>query len=530
MLKRLHIENYALIEELDIQLESGFTVITGETGAGKSILLGAIALLLGGRADSHSILKGADKCVVEAEFDGYHIMREVTVNGRSKASVNGKSASIGELKVLGDKLIDIHSQHQNLLLSKEDFQMQVLDLLEGTSLTDYTKAYDKLVEADEQLKNAKEAMHRSREDEEYMRYQLEELDNFSPTAGEDEVLDEELRKLSHAEDIKSGLSETYELLDNDEAGALDTLRQAERTLSSIADVCSSAEELSERISSTIIELRDIADTLSSEADDIDIDPQRLQEVQERLDQLNTLEHKHHVSSSEELVVLWQELQKKLSIIDDADVNIEELKRALAIAKEAAGKEADKLTAKRRKAAALLHQEMETRLRQLGMPNIRFEVMITRGELQPTGQDRIVYLFQANKNAPLLPISEIASGGEVARVMLAIKALISGKVTLPTIIFDEIDTGTSGQMAQQMGYIMQEMGREGRQVVSITHLPQIAACGQHHLKVWKQDTEDATRSHISVLTTEDRVQELAHMLSGSKVTKAAIENAKSLLNV
>ena len=246
--------------------------------------------------------------------------------------------------------------------------------------------------------------------------------------------------------------------------------------------------------------------------------------------LNTLEHKHHVSSSEELITLWQDLQKKLSFIDDADVNLEELERALAKAKDNALKEADKLTMIRRKAAALLHQEMETRLRQLGMPNIRFEVMITRGELQPTGQDHIVYLFQANKNAPLLPISEIASGGEVARVMLAIKALISGKVSLPTIIFDEIDTGTSGQMAQQMGRIMQEMGKEGRQVISITHLPQIAACGQQHLKMWKQDTEEATRSHISVLTTEERIQELAHMLSGSKVTKAAIENAKSLLNV
>lgn len=529
MLKRLHIENYALIEQLDLKLDDGFTVITGETGAGKSILLGAIALLLGGRADSHSILKGAEKCTVEAEFDGYHVAREVTVNGRSKASINGKPAAVGELKALGDKLIDIHSQHQNLLLSKEDFQMQVLDLLENTSLSDYTQAYNDYIEADEQLKNAKEAMHRSHEDEEYLRYQLQELDDFSPTSGEDESLDDELRTLSHAEDIKSGLFEAYELLDNDDSGVLDNLRQAERTLSSIADVYSSADELSERISSTIIELRDIADTLSSEADDIDVNPQRLQDVQERLDRLNTLEHKHHVSSSDELITLWQDLQKKLCIIDNADVNIEELERALALAKDKALKEADKLTAIRRKAATLLHQEMETRLRQLGMPNIRFEVMITRGDLLPTGQDRIVYLFQANKNAPLLPISEIASGGEVARVMLAIKALISGKVSLPTIIFDEIDTGTSGQMAQQMGRIMQEMGREGRQVISITHLPQIAACGQHHLKMWKQDTEDATRSHISVLSTEERIQELAHMLSGSKVTKAAIENAKSLLN-
>ena len=529
MLKRLHIENYALIEQLDLTFEGGFTVITGETGAGKSILLGAIALLLGGRADSHSILNGADRCLVEAEFDGYHIVREVSTNGRSKATINGKAATVGELKTLGERLIDIHSQHQNLLLAQEDFQMQVLDLLEDTPTDEYRKAYDAMQEAEEQLTAAREAMHRSREDEEYMRYQLQELDELAPEAGEDETLEEELRTLSHAEDIREGLCEAYALLDNDDTGVLDMLKQAEHSLTNITDVYDKASELAERISSSVIELRDVAETLSAQAEDVEVNPQRLREVQDRIDHLDTLKRKHHASSSEELVQIWAELRRKTELIDNADVNIEELEHAFAKAKESAKKEAQRLTTIRRKAATRLHNEMETRLKQLGMPNIRFEVMMTTGELQASGQDRVVYLFQANKNAPMLPISEVASGGEVARVMLAIKALISGKVSLPTIIFDEIDTGTSGHMAQQMGHIMQEMGKEGRQVISITHLPQIAACGQHHLRVWKQDTEDATRSHLSVLSHEERITEIAHMLSGAEVTDAAIENAKALLN-
>lgn len=530
MLKRLHIENYALIEQLDLRLDDGFTVITGETGAGKSILLGAIALLLGGRADSHSILSGAEKCIVEAEFDQYMIVREVSTNGRSKASVNGKNVTVAELKALGEKLIDIHSQHQNLLLSQEDFQLQVLDLLEDADLSRYTRAYGQFTEAQQRLNAARAAMHRSREDEEYMRYQMQELEDFSPRDGEDESLEEELRTLSHAEDIKEGLLQSYDLLDADDGGVIDRLRLAEKNISSLVSVFPKAEELAERLSSALVELRDIAETLSSEAEEAEVNPERLQNVQERIDRLYSLEQKHRVSSSDELMHILKELHEKLDILDNAGVNIEALEEALTLAQKNAGEEADRLTTLRRKASERLHREMEQRLKELGMPNVRFEVMMTKGELLPTGQDRIVYLFQANKNAPLLPISEIASGGEIARVMLAIKALISGHVNLPTIIFDEIDTGTSGQMAQQMGRIMQEMGREGRQVISITHLPQIAACGQHHLRVWKQDTEEATRSHISVLNTEERITELAHMLSGKNVTPAAVENAKALLSI
>lgn len=530
MLKRLHIENYALIEQLDLRLEDGFTVITGETGAGKSILLGAIALLLGGRADSHSILSGAEKCVVEAEFDQYRIVREVSLNGRSKASVNGKSVTVGELKALGEKLIDIHSQHQNLLLSQEDFQLQVLDLLEDVDLSRYAQTYQQFIEAEQRLNAAKAAMHRSREDEDYMRYQLQELEDFSPTEGEDESLEEELRTLTHAEDIKESLMVSCDLLESDEGGIIDRLRQTERSVSSITNVFPKADELAGRLSSALVELRDIASTLSSEAEDIEVNPERLQSVQERIDRLYSLEQKHHVTSSDELITLLKELHEKLDILDNAGVGIDALDEALKLARNEAEEEASHLTALRRKSSERLHREMEKRLKELGMPNVRFEVMMTKGELLPTGQDRIIYLFQANKNAPLLPISEIASGGEIARVMLAIKALISGHVNLPTVIFDEIDTGTSGQMAQQMGRIMKEMGREGRQVISITHLPQIAACGQHHLRVWKQDTEEATRSHISVLNTEERITELAHMLSGKNVTNAAIENAKALLSL
>lgn len=529
MLHRLHIENYALIEHLDLTLEDGFTVITGETGAGKTILLGAIALLLGGRADSHSILNGADKCTVEAEFDGYQIRREVTVSGRSKATINGKSATVGELKALGEQLIDIHSQHQNLMLSQEDFQLHVIDLLEDTSLEKYALAYEAYNAAARKLDAAREAMHRSQEDEKYMRYQLQELEDLSPTPGEDDALHEELRTLAHAEDIKNGMMEAYDKLDGEDTGVLDRLQQAERAIEGLTDVFEQAGELSERLSSTIIELRDIADTLYAEARDINDDPRRLEEVDERLGSLNAMEQKHHVASSDELIRIQEDLKEKLSFLDNADMNIDALEQALEKAQEKAQAEADKLTAIRRQAASRLHEEMEKRLQQLGMPHVRFEVMITKGELLANGQDRVVYLFQANKNAPLLPVSEVASGGEIARVMLAIKAMIAGKTALPTIIFDEIDTGTSGQMAEQMGRIMLDMGHEGRQVISITHLPQIAAKGQQHLRVWKQDTEDATRSHLSVLNGEERVEELAHMLSGSKVTKAARENAKALLN-
>ena len=285
MLKRLHIENYALIEQLDLRLEDGFTVITGETGAGKSILLGAIALLLGGRADSHSILSGAEKCVVEAEFDRYHILREVHTSGRSKASVNGKSVTVGELKALGEKLIDIHSQHQNLLLSQEDFQLQVLDLLEDADLSRYTQAYGQFTEAQQRLNAAKAAMHRSREDEEYMRYQMQELEEFSPKEREDESLEEELRTLSHAEDIKEGLLQSCNLLDADDGGIIDRLHQAEKNVSSLVSVFPKAEETARRLSSALIELRDIAETLSAEADDVEVNPERLQNVQERIEKM-----------------------------------------------------------------------------------------------------------------------------------------------------------------------------------------------------------------------------------------------------
>lgn len=530
MLSHLIIDNYALIEHLELKLEDGFSVITGQTGAGKSILLGAIGLLLGARADAHSILSGADKCTVEAQFDGYHIIREVTTAGRSRATINGKSATVAELKALGTRLIDIHSQHQNLLLSEQDFQLQVLDILAQSDLTAYAEKFQAMEDAQNQLRTAMQAMHASKEEEEYLRYQVQQLEELNPQPGEDESLEDELSRLTHAEDIKSSLVSAENLLDGEENNILSMLREVERQLSSTSRYFAEGSELSERISSSLIELRDIHDTISQCEESMEVDPERLELVRERLDLLYKLEQKHKVSSSAELLTVLQDMQHRLSFIDDADMNIEELEKAVRQTQQETQKEADKLTAQRRKASVPLHEKMVEMLQQLGMPHVRFEVMMTKGELTPTGQDNISYLFQANKNAPLLPISEIASGGEVARVMLSLKAIISGAVSLPTIIFDEVDTGTSGEMAEAMGNLMLQMGESGRQVISITHLPQIAARGRRHFRVWKADTESATRTHITPLSDEERIDELAHMLSGSVITDAARENAKALLNL
>lgn len=530
MLRHLIIDNYALIEHLELTLEDGFSVITGQTGAGKSILLGAIGLLLGARADAHSILAGADKCTVEAEFDGYHIIREVTTAGRSRATINGKSATIAELKALGGKLIDIHSQHQNLLLSEEDFQLQILDILAHSDLEAYMAKYNAMEQAEDALRTAKQAMHASKEEEEFLRYQVQQLEELNPQPGEDEALEDELSRLTHAEDIKSSLVNAENLLDGEEASILSMLREVERQVSSTSKYFSEGSELSERLESSLIELRDITDTITQCEEGMEVDPERLEIVQERLDLLYKLEQKHKVNSSEELISVFKDMQKRLSYIDDADMNLEELEAALKKARKETLEEAEKLTARRRDASVPLHEKMVEMLQQLGMPHVRFEVMISKGELTPTGQDRVSFLFQANKNAPLLPISDIASGGEVARVMLSLKAIISGAVSLPTIIFDEVDTGTSGQMAEAMGNLMLEMGNSGRQVISITHLPQIAAKGTHHYRVWKADTESATRTHITPLSQEERIDELANMLSGSVITDAARENAKALLTV
>lgn len=553
MLKHLHIENYALIESLDIDLNDGFSVITGETGAGKSILLGAIGLLTGDRADLSAIQSGKQRCVLEATFntEGYDleaffqeedldfdpseciIRRELTANGKSRAFINDTPTTINALKRLGNRLIDIHSQHQNLLLGQEDFQLSVLDAVASMPelIESYSQAFHKWTQAVKALNEAQSSLDESRKDEDYLRFLVTELANFNPQPGEDETLQQQCDMLEHAQDIKSALMLGYGQLSEGDTPVTDTLRQVRNQLSSIQPYFQQAEELAERIESCRIELQDIAGTLESEGESIDYDPMRLEELQSRLNTLYSLEQKHHVGSSEELTELMKRMKERLDMMDNSDEYIKQLQKEEQECRSLLERISGKLTEKRSMAAKKVEKEVISSLKMLGMPNVRFQVHISATESPtPKGMDKVSFLFSANLGSDMQNISHVASGGETARVMLSLKAILSGAVSLPTIIFDEIDTGVSGHIAESMANIMHKMGQQGRQVISITHLPQIAALGQHHYKVWKEDTDKITRSHITYLGQEERITELANMLSGSNVTKEAMNNARALLGL
>lgn len=553
MLTHLHIENYALIESLDIDLHEGFSVITGETGAGKSILLGAIGLLTGGRADLSAIQAGKQRCILEATFNPgeYHledffaeedldydpeeciVRRELTSNGKSRAFINDTPTTIAALKRLGNRLIDIHSQHQNLLLGQEDFQISVLDTVAANPGLNqsYSEAYKHWNHCKKELAKAITSLDEGRKDEDYLRFLVTELTNFRPQPGEDETLQQQCDMLEHAQDIKVALMQGYGLLCEGDTPVTDSLRQVRNQLSSIQSYFPQAEELVERLESCRIELQDIADTLESEGEGIDYDPARLDELQTRLNTLYSLEQKHHVSTSDELVQIMEDLQQQMDKFDNSDEYIRELQQLEAQAREKVDALAAELTALRTKVAERVQNDIVASLKTLGMPNVRFLVEITPTEAPtPNGMDKVNFLFSANLGSPLQNISQVASGGETARVMLSLKAILSGATSLPTIIFDEIDTGVSGHIAESMAHIMNGMGQQGRQVISITHLPQIAALGQNHYKVWKEDSENITRSHITCLSQEERVDEIANMLSGSNVTPEAINNARALLGL
>lgn len=553
MLKHLHIENYALIESLDIDLNDGFSVITGETGAGKSILLGAIGLLTGDRADLSAIQSGKQRCILEATFntEGHDleaffqeedldfdpseciIRRELTANGKSRAFINDTPTTINALKRLGNRLIDIHSQHQNLLLGQEDFQLSVLDAVASMPelIQSYSQAFHKWTQAVKALNEAQSSLNESRKDEDYLRFLVTELANFNPQPGEDETLQQQCDMLEHAQDIKSALMLGYGQLSEGDTPVTDTLRQVRNQLSSIQTYFQQAEELAERIESCRIELQDIAGTLESEGESIDYDPMRLEELQSRLNTLYSLEQKHHVGSSEELTELMKRMKERLDMMDNSDEYIKQLQKEEQECRSLLERISGKLTEKRSMAAKKVEKEVISSLKMLGMPNVRFQVHISATESPtPKGMDKVSFLFSANLGSDMQNISHVASGGETARVMLSLKAILSGAVSLPTIIFDEIDTGVSGHIAESMANIMHKMGQQGRQVISITHLPQIAALGQHHYKVWKEDTDKITRSHITYLGQKERITELANMLSGSNVTKEAMNNARALLGL
>lgn len=552
MLKQLYIKNFTLIDELNIQMHPGFSVITGETGAGKSIILGAIGLLLGNRADSKSIKAGRDRCVIEAHFDlskydmqqfftdndidedlsDTIIRRELTAAGKSRAFINDTPVSLTKMRELGEQLVDIHSQHQNFLLQKEDFQLNVVDIIaqDEKQRKNYEAAYNQYKQANQKLNALKAEIEKNRENEDFLRFQFKELDEAQLQNGEQEELEQEYEMLSHSEDIKTALYQADNHLSGDDGNIIERLKLTSEQLANIKDVYPEVTELLERIDSSYIELKDIAQEVNGLTDHVEFDPARLETINERLDKLNSLQQKFHVRDLGELIETYHQLKEQLSHIDHSDEDVEALEQEVTQLLEKAQKQAKELTAIRTKAAKKVEEEMKQRLIPLGIPNVRFSISLTEKPLSHDGGDKVSFLFSANKSTPLQPVTQVASGGEIARVMLSLKAMISGAVKLPTIIFDEIDTGVSGKIAEKMAQIMVEMGNHERQVLSITHLPQIAAMGSHHYKVSKEETDKGTISRMTELSQQERVQEIAQMLSGSDVSEAALANAKELLRI
>lgn len=552
MLRQLYIKNFTLIDELDISLDAGFSAITGETGAGKSIILGAIGLLLGNRADSKAVKAGTVKCTIEAHFDlsRYHLepffkdndidydaddcilRRELTAAGKSRAFINDTPVALAQMRALGEQLVDIHSQHQNLLLQKEDFQLNVIDIIaaneqERQAYADAFKAYKA---AEKELEELRDKMAKASENEDFMRFQLNELTNAALVSGQQEELEQESSTLEHAEDIKSALFEADSILSGDDTGAVGRIKNAVSAFQSIEKVYPGAAELAARLDSVHIELKDIAAEVSGHVDNVDFDPARLDSINQRLDTIYSLEQKYHVETVDELIAIRDDLHDQLAHIDNSDEELAERQKAVDKLCDDSCKKAKALTATRRKAAKIVEEQMRQRLVPLGIPNVRFAVELSEKPMTADGADKVQFLFSANTSTLMQPVSQVASGGEIARVMLSLKAMISGAVKLPTIIFDEIDTGVSGKIAKKMALIMQEMADHDRQVISITHLPQIAAMGAAHYKVYKEETPQGTISRMERLTDEERIREIAQMLSGDNISEAAINNAKELLGI
>lgn len=553
MLKKLDIRNFTLIDHLEMALYPGFSVITGETGAGKSIVIGAIGLLLGNRADAKQVKRGCDKCIIEATFDLsiYHsdvlkdffedndldyepeeclLRREVNANGKSRAFINDTPVTLALMRELGEQLIDVHSQHQNLLLSKEDFQLNVVDIIarDRQQLADYRAAFAEYRSAQRRLEELREQIATSRDNEDFLRFQQKELSDANLASGEQEQLEQEAELMSHAEDIKRALHEADYGLSGDDTGIVNLTRSIAAQLRSVADVYPEAQELAERLESCFVELKDISQEIASKVDDVEYDPQRFNLITQRLDTIYTLQQKFHVQTVDELLDRLNGINAQLDNIDNSDEELQELERSVEKLHAVCVEKAVVLTDMRRKSAMVVEQELSKLLVPLGIPKVRFKVEVSPADLSTNGADKVMFLFSANSSTDMQPVSQVASGGEIARVMLSLKAMISKAIGLPTIIFDEIDTGVSGRVAEQMAHIMRDMGKANRQVLCITHLPQIAAAGSTHYKVAKQETEYGTVSTMTQLSDEQRITEIAQMLSGSDVSQAAVDNAKSLL--
>lgn len=553
MLKKLDIRNFTLIDHLEMALYPGFSVITGETGAGKSIVIGAIGLLLGNRADAKQVKRGCDKCIIEATFDLsiYHsdvlkdffedndldyepeeclLRREVNANGKSRAFINDTPVTLALMRELGEQLIDVHSQHQNLLLSKEDFQLNVVDIIarDRQQLADYRAAFAEYRSAQRRLEELREQIATSRDNEDFLRFQQKELSEANLASGEQEQLEQEAELMSHAEDIKRALHEADYGLSGDDTGIVNLTRSIATQLRSVADVYPEAQELAERLESCFVELKDISQEIATKVDDVEYDPQRFNLITQRLDTIYTLQQKFHVQTVDELLDRLNGINAQLDNIDNSDEELQELERSVEKLHAVCVEKAVVLTDMRRKSATVVEQELSKLLVPLGIPKVRFKVDVSPADLSTNGADKVMFLFSANSSTDMQPVSQVASGGEIARVMLSLKAMISKAIGLPTIIFDEIDTGVSGRVAEQMAHIMRDMGKANRQVICITHLPQIAAAGSTHYKVAKQETEQGTVSTMTQLSDEQRITEIAQMLSGSDVSQAAVDNAKSLL--
>lgn len=551
MIKKLSVSNYTLIDELHIDFSAGFSVITGETGAGKSIILGALSLILGQRADLKSLRRSDEKAVIEGVFDiaSYHLRdffdeneldydegecilrREILPSGKSRAFINDTPVSLAQLKTLGEQLIDIHSQHQNMLLADPRFQLRVVDTMAGDSalLADYREHYRRWRERLQAYTRLQEENRSGREEEDYLRYQLTQLDEAHLQEGEQEELEAELQTLQHAEEIKNELAVLQEFLHAEETGVVSLLNATLSRMRALSRLYPEVDEWAGRLESDYIDLKDIASTVDRSQENLNMDPERLAWVENRLDTYYSLQQKHRLASAAELLALRDSFAERLTRIENYDEELAALKHEVDEAESQVRNLAEQLTRVRRQSAANISSTLTERVKPLGMPHLQFEIEVsTRPQFDETGGDAIRFLFSANKNQPLQPVSEVASGGEISRLMLSLKALVAHAMALPTIVFDEVDTGVSGEIADKMARIMREMSR-CMQVISITHLPQVAAWGQTHYRVYKSDTATATATHLVRLTDSERVEEIARMLSGSSLTAAALDNARELLN-
>lgn len=551
MLRRLKVENYALIDRLELELDDRLNIITGETGAGKSILLGALGLLLGNKNDNATLKDDKRNCLIEGVFDlgtrdlqaffdrndlDYSrettLTRQITPAGKSRSFINDTPVPLALLRELGSQLIDIHSQHQNLILGSEAFRTQAVDTVaENHDLRmQYTTLYERLCHLRRELARLREEAEAGRKDEEWLRYQVEELAAAHLKEGEQTELEQEAETLSHAEEIKAGLYKVDQIMASEDASLLSATKECMQTLHNIARVYTRAQEWIGRLDSCYIELKDLSHEIAGAQEEVEFNPTRLDYVNERLNLIYSLQQKHHVQTIEELIAVQTDYHEKLNAITSFDDRIAELTAQKETLYDKVIKQAAVLTKLRSQSGKHIERQMQSLLVPLGMPNVRFVVELNpRKEPDSKGMDSVTFLFSANKNGTLQNVASVASGGEIARVMLSLKAMIAGAVKLPTIIFDEIDTGVSGSIAEKMALIMQEMGKQNRQVISITHLPQIAARGITHYKVYKEDTETGTNSHIRRLTDEERVKEIANMLSGATLTEAALNNAKALIS-